>query len=69
MTDSVDNYQKMITGLPSMEGAGTQDYPEPSTEGTDWDVYRPACRKECRPTILKVYKPAWPMLKEDEHNN
>jgi hypothetical protein len=40
-----------------------------STEGTDWDVYQTAYRNACRTTILQGYKPAWPMLKEDEYNN
>jgi len=52
-----------------MEGAGTQDHREPSTEGTDWDVYQTAYPTGCRTTILEGYKHAWPMLKEFENNN
>ena len=49
-------------------GIEWEDYWEPSTDGPDWDVYQTAYRNECRTPILEAYKPAWPMLKEDENN-
>jgi len=39
-------------------GIELEDLGEPSTEGTDWDVYQTAYRNECRMTILEGYKPA-----------
>jgi hypothetical protein len=38
-----------------MDGAGTEDYREPSTEGTDWDVYQTAYRTGCGTIILEGY--------------
>jgi len=52
-----------------MDGAGTYNYREPSTEGTAWDVYQTAYRTGCKTTILEGYKPSWPMLKEEEEYN
>jgi len=43
-------------------GIESEDYREPSTEGTDWDVYQTAYRTGCWTTILEGYKPAWPRM-------
>jgi len=49
-------------------GIESEYYGEPFTEGTDWDVYQTAYWNECRTTIKEAYKPACPVLKEDEYN-
>jgi hypothetical protein len=65
--DSRDNNLKMTTGLLWLDGAGTKNYREPSTERTNRDDYQSADRKEYRTTILEAFKSASQMLKEDEY--
>ena len=77
MIVSSDNHQEIITEISQRPRSRSKDsklrvnmriYREPSTEGTDWDVYQTAYGNECRTTILKADKPAWPIPKEYEYN-
>jgi len=43
-------------------GIQLNDYREPSTEGTDCDVYTIACLNQSLTTILEADNPTWPML-------
>jgi len=67
--DHWDHAANKITIEGLQIGIESVDYRELSTQSTDWDVYQMGYQNECWKTVLGGYKPAWPMLKEDEHNN
>jgi len=69
MTHSQNNYQKMITGLPWMDGAGTQYYPELYLpQAPTWMCSQTPNRNKSRTTLLEAYKSDGPMLKEYEYH-